>query len=124
MLYNYVHSSGTPLVGNEKNLPQLIHATYSKQKLAISGVKPFPKDVDRLVAILHNDGPYIVLDVKTSERKFLLYDGLSRELLQSKDHIITVLKKCMLLDLSFDSSSTVCVPDAAVPPVFFMQQET
>jgi hypothetical protein len=25
----------------------------------------------------------------------------------------------MLLDLSFDSSSTVCVPDAAVPPVFF-----
>jgi hypothetical protein len=34
------------------------------------------------------------------------------------DHIIIVLKKCMLLDLSFDSSSTVCVPDAAVPPVF------
>jgi hypothetical protein len=24
----------------------------------------------------------------------------------------------MLLDLSFDSSSTACVPDAAVPPVF------
>jgi hypothetical protein len=112
------------LVRNETKIPQLIHATYSKQKLAISGIKPLPKDVDRLVAILHNDGYYIVLEVNIAERIFLIYDGLSCELLQWKDHIITVLKKYMLLDLSFDSSSTVCVPDAAVPPVFFTQQET
>jgi hypothetical protein len=117
LLYHYAHSSGTSLVGNEKNLPQLIHAIFSKQQLAISGVKPLLKDVDRLVAILHNDGHYIVLEVNIPERKFLIY-GLSRELLQWKDHIIIVTKKCMLLDLSFDSSSTVCVPDAAVPPVF------
>jgi hypothetical protein len=117
LLYHYAHSSGTQLVGNEKNLPQLIHAIFSKQKLVISGVKPLPKDVDRLVAILHNDGNYIVLEVNIPERKFLIYYGLSRELLQWKDHIIIVLKKCMLLDLSFDSLSTVCVPDAADPPV-------
>ncbi len=49
----------------------------------------------------------------------MIYDGLSHELLQWKEHIITVLKKCMLLDLSFDSLSTVCVPYAAVPPVFY-----
>ncbi len=61
MLYHYAHSSGTQLVGIEKNLPQLIHATYSKQKLAISGIKPLPKDVDRLVAIFHNDGHYILV---------------------------------------------------------------
>jgi hypothetical protein len=64
LLYHYAHSSGTPLIGNEKNLAQLIHATYSKQKLAISGIKPLPKDVDRLVAILHNDGHCIVLEMK------------------------------------------------------------
>jgi hypothetical protein len=118
LLYHCAHSSGTSFVGNENNLPQLIHAISSKQQLAISGVKPLPKDVDRLVAILHNDGHYIVLEVIIPERKFLIYDGLSRELLQWKEHIIIVLKKCMLLDLSFDSSSTVCVPDAAVPPVY------
>ncbi len=117
LLYHYAHSSGTPLVRNEKDLPQLIHATYSKQNLAINGVKPLPKDVDRLVAILHNDGHYIVLEVNIPERIVLIY-GLSREHFQWKDCIITVLKKCMLLDLSFDSSSTVCVPDAAVPPGF------
>ncbi len=111
-------SSGTPLVRNETNLPQLIHAMFSKQKLAFSGVKPLPKDVDRLVANLHNDSHYIVLEVNIPERMFLIYDGLSRELIQWKDHIITVLKKSMLLDLSFDFSSTVCVPDAAVLPVF------
>jgi hypothetical protein len=100
-----------------RNLPQLIYAIFSKQQLAIRGVKPLLKDVDRLVAILHNDGHYIVLEVNIPERKFLIYDGLSHELLHWKDHII-VLKKCMLLDLSFDSSGTVCVPDDAVPPVF------
>jgi hypothetical protein len=118
LLYHYAHSSGTPLVRNEKNLSQLNHAIFSKQNLLISDIKPLPTDVDRLVVILNNDGHYIVLEVNIPERKFLIYDGLSRELLQWKDHIITVLKKCMLLDLSFDSSSTVCVPDAAVPPVF------
>ncbi len=118
MLYHYAHSSGTSFVGNENNLPQLIHVIFSKQQLAISGAKPLPKDVDRLGAILHNDGHCIVLEVIIPERKFLIYDGLSRELLQWKDHIIIVLKKCMLLDLSFDSSSTVCVPDAAVTPVY------
>ncbi len=59
-----------------------------------------------------------MLEVNIPERKFLIYDGLSCELLQWKDHIIIVLKKFMLLNLSFDSSSPVCVPDAAVPPVF------
>ncbi len=118
LLYHYAYSSGTSFVGNEKNFPQLVHAIFSKQQLAISCVKHLPKDVDRLVAILHNDDHYIVLEVIIPERKFLIYDGLPRELLQWKDNIIIVLKKCMLLDLSFDSSSTVCVPDAAVPPVY------
>ncbi len=78
----------------------------------------FQKDVDRLVSILHNYGHYVVLEVNIPERKFLICDGLSRELLQWKDHIIIVLKKCMLLNLSFDSSSSVCVPDDVVTPVF------
>jgi hypothetical protein len=68
LLYHYAHSSGTPLVRNEKILPQLIHAIFSKQKLVISDVKPLPKDVDRLVAILHNDGHYNVLEVNIPER--------------------------------------------------------
>ncbi len=74
LLYHYAHSSGTSIVGNEKNLPQLIHAIFSnsKQQLAISGVKPLPKDVDRLVAILHNDGHYIVLEAIIPERKLLI----------------------------------------------------
>jgi hypothetical protein len=76
-----------------------------------------------LVAILHNYGHYIALEVNIPERKFLIYGGHSRELLQWKDHIIIVLKKCMLLDLSVDSSSTVCLPDAAVPPVFLRSRK-
>ena len=32
-------------------------------------------------------------------------------------YIVTVFKKCMSLDLSFDASSAVIVPDAAGPPI-------
>ncbi len=46
----------------------------------------------------------------------IVYDGLSRVLLQWTDHIVTVFKKCMLLDLSFDVSSAVIVPDAPSAP--------
>ncbi len=41
LLYHYAHSSGTPLVRNEKNLPQLIYAIFSKQKLVISDISLF-----------------------------------------------------------------------------------
>ena len=51
-----------------------------------------------------------------TERTILIYDGLSCDLLQWTDHIITVFKKCMLLDLSFDASSAVIVPDAPSAP--------
>jgi hypothetical protein len=49
-------------------------------------------------------------------QQVLIFDGLSRDHLQWTDHIVTVFKKCMLLDLSFDASSAVIVPDAAGPP--------
>jgi len=70
-----------------------------------------------LVGILHNNQHYVVLEVLIAERRILIFDGLSRDLLQWTDHIVTVFKKCMLLDLSFDTSSAVIVPDAAGPPI-------
>ena len=97
-------------------MPQLLHATSNKQKLASSGFGSLSIDVDRLVAILHGKGHYVVLEVNITERIFRIYEGLSPELLQWKDHIAIVLKKCILLDLSFDSSLTVFFPDAAAPP--------
>jgi hypothetical protein len=57
-----------------------------------------------------------VLEVYLAERRILIFDGLSRDLLQWTDHIVTVFKKWMLLDLSFDASSAVIVPDAPGPP--------
>jgi hypothetical protein len=76
----------------------------------------FQKDVDRLVAILHNDCHYIVLEVNIPERMFLIYDGLSCEFLEGPHHCSQEVY--VVGFVFFDSSSTVCVPDAAVPPVF------
>ncbi len=100
-----------------RDLPQLVHVTHPKQTLAANNVKPtIPSLVLRLVGILHNNYHYVVLEVHIAERIILIYDGLSRDLFQWTDHIVTVFKKCMLLDLSFDASSAVIVPDAPGPP--------
>jgi len=113
--YHYSHSSGMPTATN-RDLPQLVHVTHPKQTLAANNVKPLPSLVLRLVGILHNLQHYVVLEVHIAERTILIYDGLSRDLLQWTDHIVTVFKKCMLLDLSFDVSSAVIVPDAPSAP--------
>jgi len=99
------------------DIPQLVHVKHLKQTLAADHVKPIPSLVLRLVGILHNKEHYVVLDVDIAERRILIFDGLSCDLLQWTDHIVTVFKKCMLLDLSFDASSAVIVPDAAGPPI-------
>jgi hypothetical protein len=101
----------------DKDIPQLVHVTHPMQTLAANHVKPIPSLVLRLVGILHNKQHYVVLKVDIAERRILIFDCLSHDLLQWTDHIVTVFKKCMLLDLSFDASSAVIVPDAAGPPI-------
>ncbi len=103
-------------IDTNRDLPQLVHVTHPKQTLTANNVKPIPSLVLRLVSILHNNQHYVVLEVHIAERIILIYDGLSCDLLQWTDHIITVFKKFMLLDLSFDASSAVIVPDAPGPP--------
>ena len=115
LLYHYSHSSGIP-TATDKILPQLVHVKHPKQTLVAYQVKPLPSLDLRLVGILHNNQHYVVLEVLIAERQILFYDGLSRDLLQWTDHIVIVFKKCMLLDLSFNSSSAVIVPDAAGAP--------
>jgi hypothetical protein len=113
--YHYAHSSGMP-TATGKDIPQLVHVKHPKQILAADHVKPISSQVLRLVGILHNQDHYVVLEVYIAERRILIFDGLSRDLLQWTDHIVTVFKKCMLLDLSFEASSAVIVPDAPGPP--------
>jgi hypothetical protein len=47
---------------------------------------------------------------------FKIYDGLSHELLQWMDYIVLVLKKCRLLDVSYDSLNTIITTDEATLP--------
>jgi len=114
--YHYSHSSGMPTATNRDLVPQLVHVTRPKQTLPANNVKPIPSLVLRLVGILHKNKHYVVLEVHIAERIILIHDGLSRDLLQWTDHIVTLFKKCMLLDLSFDASSAVIVPDSPGPP--------
>ena len=110
------HSSSTP-VGDNKALPQIVHVSYCKEQISIHGVKSLPPDVHQLISLLHNSSHYNVLTVDIPGGIFTIFDGLSRDLLQWMDHIVLVLKKCMLLDVSYDSSKTIVMADEATPLV-------
>ena len=68
-----------------KDIPQLVHVKHPKQTLAADHVKPIPSLVLKLVGILHIKKHYVVLEVDIAERQILIFDGLSRDLLQWTD---------------------------------------
>jgi hypothetical protein len=114
--HSSAHSSSFP-VGNNKALPQIVHVSSSKAHISIHGVKPLPPDAHQLVSLLHNSSHYVVLTIDIPGGIFKIYDGLSHELLQWMDYyIVLVLKKCMLLDVSYDSSNTIITADGATLP--------
>jgi hypothetical protein len=102
--YHYAHSSGMP-TATGKDIPQLVHVKHPKQTLAADHVKPIPSLVLRLVGILQNKEHYVVLEVDIAERRILIFYGLSRDLLQWTDHIVTVLLDGFLLYLDAVSSN-------------------
>jgi hypothetical protein len=80
------------------DLPQLLHVTYPKEKLFPSHCKKLQSTVSRVVAIMHNNDHYAVMEVDIKYMFIKIYDGLNRPLLDYLDHVLHALKKCMLAD--------------------------
>ena len=78
--------------------------------------RSLPPDVHQLVSLLHNSSHYVVLTIDIPGGIFKIYDGLSNDLLQWMDYIVVVLKKCMLLNMSYDSLNTIITADEATLP--------
>ena len=57
----------------------------------------------RVAAIIHDaDHYYAVLEIFVTPKCIVIYDGLSRELLQWIDYVVCAMKCCMLIPLEAD----------------------
>jgi hypothetical protein len=86
-------------------LAQLSHVNHPKQQLFLNNAKPLASHVEWVVDVVHNLEYYAVMEIITTKKLIKIFDGLPCNLLGWQNHIITAMKKCMLLDLSVDSSS-------------------
>jgi hypothetical protein len=64
--------------------------------------------------VMHTSQHYAVMEIIIDTKTIKIFDGLYQPLLDWKDHIITAMKKCMLVDPHVLPSSAPFTADAAV----------
>jgi hypothetical protein len=84
------------------DVPQVIHVTYLREELEVGQYKALPQGVTRVAAIVHDADHYAVLEIFVTSKRVVVYDGLFRELLWWIDHVVSAMKRCMLIPLEAD----------------------
>jgi hypothetical protein len=97
-----------------KDVPQLTHVTFPNSVLAIKDCKPLPSGVQCIVAVMHTKLHYAVMEITVVTKTIKIFDGLRLDLLEWKDHVIRVMRICILLDPNVDPSAAQFHPDPAV----------
>jgi hypothetical protein len=80
-------------------LPLLMHVTYPKQTLAQDQCKALPPEYTDVVALIHEGDHYAVLEIDTTNKKVLVFDGLYRELTRWLEYVYSSMKRCKLCAL-------------------------
>jgi hypothetical protein len=82
--------------------------------MTIKDYKAFPSGVKHIVAVMHTQLHYAVMEVTIDTKTIKIFDGLHWELLDWKDHVIRAMRNCMLVDPCVIPSSVQFHPDPAV----------
>jgi hypothetical protein len=81
-----------------QDVPQLTHLTYPNSHMTINDYKALPSSIKCIVAVMHTEEHYVVMEITIDTQTIKIFDGLYQPLLDWKDHIIKAMKKCMLVD--------------------------
>jgi hypothetical protein len=108
--------STTPTVPikSGKDVPQLTHVTFPNSVMTSKDCKPLPSGVQRIVAVMHTNLHYAVMEITDVTRTIKIFDGLCYDLLEGKDHVIRVMRNCILVDPNVEPSAAQFIPDPAV----------
>jgi hypothetical protein len=90
------------------NLLLLIHVTYPKETLVPGQYKAIPPGVTSVIAVLHEEDHYTVLEIDILNEKVYVYDGLYRDLDRWLDYVFSAMKCCMICGLE---AAHQCHPD-------------
>jgi hypothetical protein len=77
----------------------MLHVTYPNQILQKGKYKAVPHHVTKVVAVMHNRDHYAVMVIDIPEKK-VIFDGLYKDLHKWIDHVLSGMKRCMLLGLN------------------------
>jgi hypothetical protein len=76
-----------------------MHVTYPKQTLAQDQCKALPPDYTKVVAVIHEGHHYAVLEIDTTNKKLLVFDGLYQELTRWLEYVYYLMNCCKLCGL-------------------------
>ena len=100
-----------------KDVPQLSHVTFPNSVMTIKDYKALPSGVKRIVSVMHTNQHYAVMEITIDTQTIKIFDGLHRDLLDWKDHVIRAMRNCMLIDPCVVPSSAQFHPDPAVSEI-------
>ena len=63
---------------------------------------------------MHTNLHYAVMEITVVTRTIKIFDGLRYDLLEWKDHVIRVMRNCILVDPNVEPSAAQFIPDPAV----------
>ncbi len=76
---------------------KLMHNVYQREELCKEACQPLPKNVKRVIGVLHKNGYYSVMEIDVEAKVVRIYDGLNWPMLRWFDHIIHAVKWCKLI---------------------------
>jgi hypothetical protein len=103
--HNYHSLALTVPINAGKDVPQLSQATFPNSVMTIKDYKALQSGVKCIVSVMHTRLHYAVMEITIDTKTIKIFDGLHRDLLDWKDHVIRAMRNCMLIDLCVVPSS-------------------
>jgi hypothetical protein len=97
-----------------QDVPQLTHVTYPNSHMTINDYKALPSSIKHIVAVMHTELNYAVMEITIDTKTIKIFDGLHWPLIDWKDHAIRAMRKCMLVDPFVVPNSAQFNADTAV----------
>ncbi len=90
----------TALMKSGQDVPQLTHVPYPKLHITVNDYKALPNSVKLVVAVMHTNKHYAVMEITIDNKTIKVFDGLYQPLLDLKDHKTTA-SACWLICMLF-----------------------
>ncbi len=98
------------VLGDSYKQTLLLRVTYPNEILQVGKYKAVPDHVTKVVAVMHDRDHYAMMVTDIPGKKVVIFDGLYKDLNKWMDHVISGMRRCMLLGLNEDICHTANEP--------------